>query len=109
MASSFKNKTATIGTANTDQTLYTAPGSTSAVIHGLFMANTHASSNVNVTLKLVDSSNSNSETKILNAVPIPPNTTLSMDKPVNLETLDSLKVQASTTDCEITASILELS
>ena len=51
MASSFKNKTATIGTANTDQTLYTAPASTSAVIHGLFMANTHASSNVNITLK----------------------------------------------------------
>ena len=108
MASSFKNKTATIGTANTDQTLYEAPSSTSAVIHGLFMANTHASSNVGVTLKLVDSSNSNAATVILNAVPIPPNTTLSMDKPVNLETGDSLKVQATTTDCEITASILEL-
>ena len=109
MASSFKNKTATIGTANTDQTLYTAPPNTSAVVHGLFMANTHASSNVNITLKLVDSSNSNAPTVILSAVPIPPNTTLSMDKPVNLETGDSLAVQASTTDCEITASILELS
>ena len=109
MASSFKNKTATIATANTDQTLYTATGVTSAVVHGLFAANTHASSNVNVTLKLVDSSNSSAETKILNAVPIPPNTTLSMDKPINLETSDSLKVQASTTDCEVTASILELS
>ena len=108
MASSFKNKTATITTANTDQTLYTAPASTSAVVHGLFMANTHASSNVGVTLKLVDSSNSNATTVILNAVPIPPNTTLSMDKPVNLETGDKLFVQASTTDCEITASILEL-
>jgi hypothetical protein len=31
-----------------------------------------------------------------------------MDKPVNLETGDKLFVQASTTDCEITASILEL-
>ena len=109
MASSFKNKTATIGTANTDQILYTAPSSTSAVIHGLFMANTHASSNVGVTLKLEDSSDSNATTVILNAVPIPPNTTLSMDKPVNLETGDSLKVQATTTNCEITASILELS
>ena len=89
--------------------MYTAPGSTSAVIHGLFMANTHASSNVGVTLKLVDSSNSNAATVILNAVPIPPNTTLSMDKPVNLETGDKLFVQATTTDCEITASILELS
>ncbi len=108
MASSFKNKTATITTANTDQTLYTAPASTSAVVHGLFMANTHASSNVNITLKLVDNSSSTT-TKILNAVPIPPNTTLSIDKPVNLETGDSLTVQASTTDCEITASILELS
>jgi len=108
MASSFKNKTATIATANTDQTLYTATGIVSAVVHGLFMANTHASSNVGVTLKLVDSSNSNATTVILNAVPIPPNTTLSMDKPVNLETGDKLFVQASTTDCEITASILEL-
>ena len=109
MASSFKNKTATIGTANTDQTLYEAPSSTSAVIHGLFMANTHASSNVGVTLKLVDSSNSNAATVILNAVPIPPNTTLSLDKSINLEADDSLKVAATHTDCEIFASVLERS
>jgi hypothetical protein len=108
MASSFKNKTAIIATANTDQTLYTAIGVTSAVIHGIFAANTHASSNVNVTLKLVDSSNSNAETKILNAVPIPPNTTLVVDKPVNLEVNDKLFVQASSANCEFTASVLEI-
>jgi len=107
MASSFKNKTAIITTADLDQTLYTATGIVSAVVHGLFAANTHASSNVNVTLKLADTS-TGINTTILNAVPIPPNTTLSIDKPINLETGDSLKVQASTTDCEITASILEL-
>ena len=52
MASSFKNAHAAIATADTDQDLYTAnsPNQVSAVVHGLYFANTGASANVNVTL-----------------------------------------------------------
>ena len=50
MASSFKNAHAAIATADTDQDLYTANATNqlSAVVHGLYFANTGASANVNV-------------------------------------------------------------
>ena len=85
MASSFKNASVTISAINTDTTFYTASSVLSAVIHGLYIANKHATANVQVTLKVIDSSESNAERVILHKVPIPPNTTMSLDKPINLE------------------------
>jgi len=106
MASSFKNAHTAVGTSAT--TVYTCGGSlNSSVIHGMFFANTHGSANVNVTLELVDSS-SGSSRKILDAVPVPPNTTLSVDKPINLEH-DSIQATASSANCDAVASVLELS
>ena len=110
MASSFKNAHAAIATADTDQDLYTAnsPNQTAAVVHGLYFANTGASANVNVSLKIYDDSSSATRI-VLNEVPVPPNTSLSMDKPLNLEPSDKIVIRGSNTDCEVFASILELS
>ena len=110
MASSFKNAHAAIATANTDQDLYTAnsPNQVSAVVHGLYFANTGASANVNVYLKIYDDS-ATATRVVLNEVPVPPNTSLSMDKPLNLEPSDKIVIRGSNTDCEVFASILELS
>ena len=107
MASSFKNAHTAVGTSAT--TVYTCGAAlNSSVIHGMFFANTHGSANVNVTLELVDSS-SGSSRKILDAVPVPPNTTLSIDKPINLEPNDSIQATASSANCDAVASVLELS
>ena len=110
MGSSFKNAHAAIATADTDQDLYTAnsPNQTAAVVHGLYFANTGASANVNVSLKIYDDSASATRI-VLNEVPVPPNTSLSMDKPLNLEPSDKIVIRGSNTDCEVFASILELS
>ena len=110
MASSFKNAHAAIATADTDQDLYTANATnqTAAVVHGLYFANTGASANVNVSLKIYDDSASATRI-VLNEVPVPPNTSLSMDKPLNLEPSDKIVIRGSNTDCEVFASILELS
>ena len=110
MASSFKNAHAAIATADTDQDLYTAnsPNQTAAVVHGLYFANTGASANVNVSLKIYDDSASATRI-VLNEVPVPPNTSLSIDKPLNLEPNDKIVIRGSNTDCEVFASILELS
>jgi|TARA_B110000914_G_scaffold167249_1_gene147802 hypothetical protein len=110
MASSFKNASHTISTADTDETMYTAnqANQVAAIIHGLYIANKHATSNVQITLKVYDNS-ATSDMVILSKVPIPPNTTLSLDKSINLEADDSLKVAATHTDCEIFASVLERS
>ena len=110
MASSFKNAHAAIATADTDQDLYTANATNqlSAVVHGLYFANTGASANVNISLKVYDDS-ATSTRIVLNEVPVPPNTSLSMDKPLNLEPSDKIVIRGSNTDCEVFASILELS
>ena len=110
MASTFKNAAHAITAANTDEDMYTAnqTNQVAAIIHGLYIANKHATSNVQVTIKVHDSSNTTDST-ILSKVPIPPNTTLSLDRPINLEQNDKLKVSATHTDCEVFASVLERS
>jgi hypothetical protein len=107
MASSFKNAHAAIGTSAT--TIYTCDGGlNSAVVHGLFFSNTHGAATVSVTLELVDHSATASR-KILDTVPVPPNTTLSVDKPINLEPYDSIRATATSAYCDAVASVLELS
>lgn len=108
MASSFKNAAHTITAANTDETMYTAnqTNQIAAIIHGLYIANKHATSNLQITIKVYDNSASSNMT-ILSKVPIPPNTTLSLDRPINLEANDELRVASTHTDCEIFASVLE--
>lgn len=109
MASNFKNATVAIGTSNT--TIYSAPSSPtikSAVIHGLFFANKDGTATVNVSLQLYDASGATAR-NILYEVPVPPNTTLSVDKPINLEPTDSIRASASSANLDCVASILELS
>tara|TARA_B100000949_G_scaffold222648_1_gene224386 strand:- start:784 stop:1116 length:333 start_codon:yes stop_codon:yes gene_type:complete len=108
MASAFKNASHIIATANTDETMYTAnqQNQVAAIIHGMYIANKHATSNVQITVKVYDYSDTTNMT-ILSKVPIPPNTSLSLDRPINLEQNDEIRVAATHTDCEVFASILE--
>lgn len=107
MASSFKNASAVVTTANQDVTLYQAANVISSIIHGLYIANKHPSANVQVTLKILDHSTSTDQV-ILFKVPIPPNTSMSLDKPLNLEVNDSLVFQATNTSTDAFASVLEI-
>lgn len=71
MANTFNNNT-TVALGSTDTTLYTAPNTNSAdrsIIIGLLLSNTHATDEVQVTLK-------RGTDVILNAVRIPVNTAL---------------------------------
>ena len=109
MASSFKNASYTFQSIDTDQTIYTADGAGqhTEVVHSMFFANKHDTSNCAVTLKIADNS-AGSQRVVLNKVPIPPNTTLSLDKTLNLEVNDSVVVQSSRVECDVVTSILEL-
>ena len=109
MASNFKNASYTFQNVNTDQTIYTVDGLNqhTAVIHSMFFANKHDTSNCAVTLKIADNS-AGSQRVVLNKVPIPPNTTLSLDKTLNLEINDSIVVQSDRIECDVVSSILEL-
>jgi hypothetical protein len=109
MASNFKNASFSFQNANTDATIYTVDGvgQHTAVIHSMFFANKHETSNCAVTLKVADWS-VGSQRVILNKVPVPPNTTLSLDKTLNLEINDSIVVQSDRVECDVVSSILEL-
>lgn len=108
MASSFKNASATISSANTRTDIYTAPSSTTSVIHNLNIANVDASINIAVDVEVYDDSEG-SYSKLGNSIVVPVQTTLFWDKPINLETGDKLVVTAtSADDCEVFVSVLEI-
>ena len=106
MASSFKNASCAVGITPT--VIYTAGAAlNAAVIHGLFFANTNLSATVSITLEVFDNSAATTR-KILDTVPVPPNTTLSIDKPINLEPNDIIRATATSAEIDAFASVLEL-
>lgn len=103
----FKNATAIIPDTNTDYTtIYTA--STTTVIHAMYISNNSIGGNAEVMLEVVDDSAS-TNISILDKVPLRANTTLVLEKPINLESSDSLRIK-SNTGVPITAfaSVMEI-
>ena len=111
MASTFKNQGATLSGNETD--FYTAPGGTASVIHALYITN-KSSTNIGKVDVKVTTDGGSTFYHIGKSLEVPPNNTLTLDKPVNLENNDIVRVVAdpnpdsSSVDCEAYASILEL-
>ena len=114
MASSFKNAGMTVVTTdNASANLYTASGVT-AVVHAVYISNKSSSNEANVDVKVTTDGGSTFY-HIGKSLRIPVENTLVLDKPINLETNDILRVVAevnadsSAPDVEVYASILEIS
>jgi hypothetical protein len=106
MANTFKNASIVVN-ATPGTILYTAPSSTSSVVHAMIIANT-SSSPQNVTVQMIDASASTSFRLLTNA-PIPVGGSLFFPKPINLEVGDSIRITGSTSaTLEAYASILEI-
>ncbi len=108
MPSQFINANAALTT--TEATVFTAnaAGLRSAIVHGLYVSNTSDLTGTVVTLKVYDSSAGTSR-EILHKVPIAPNSTLVLEKPINLEPNDELRAFSSNIYCNAFASILLIS
>ena len=108
MANRFKNAFAE-DVATSAQTIFTAGGSAQAILIGLQLTNT-TSSEITSTITMNDRSESE-DIVLLNAVPIPANTLVSVfvgDKIV-LESSDVLKVHSNTGSAlNVFASYLEI-
>lgn len=106
MANAFKNKGLSL--TATAQTMYTAPVATQSVVNALFLTNITEAYEGLVTIIVNDTSTS-TDYKILYRAPVPPGSTLTFDKPINLEAGDSIKALASSTNL-MTAflSVLEI-
>jgi len=114
MASSFKNAgMSVVTTDNSSANLYTASGVT-AVVHAVYISNKSSSNEANVDVKVTTDGGSTFY-YIGKSLRIPVENTLVLDKPINLETNDILRVVAevnadsSAPDVEVYASILEIS
>ena len=93
----------------TGDTVYTCPVSKEAVVHALFISNVDGTDSATVTIEVYNDSDAVSYRVGLN-LPVPAQSTLVLDKPINLEVNDYLKVTASANlDIEAVASILEQS
>ena len=106
MANTFKNAAKAVG--NTNTTLYTCPAATTAVIHAVFISNVDGTNDATIEVFVTDNSQG-SDFHIMKTVNVPADSSLVIEKPINLEANDILKVKASATgDLEAFASVLEM-
>jgi len=106
MANTFKNAGVAIGTSAT--TLYTAPASTTGIIHAIYISNVDGTNNASVDITVTDTS-AGQTYHIMKTVEVPADSTLVIEKPINLEAGDVLQVKASAaSDLEAFASVLEM-
>ena len=115
MASSFKNAGMTIVTSdNASANFYTCPSATVAVIHALYISNKSSTNVANVDVK-VTTDGGTTFYHIGKSLEIDVSNTLIMDKPINLEANDIIRIIAepnedsSSPEVEAFASILEIS
>jgi hypothetical protein len=114
MASTFKNAGMTVITSdNSSANLYTCPVSTTAVIHALYISNKSSINAARVDVKVTIDGGTTFR-HIGKSLEIDTNNTLTLDKPVNLEQNDILRIVAevnadsTSPDVEVFASILEI-
>ena len=106
MANSFKNAGAALTTGGAD--IYTCPGSTAAVIHSIYIANIDGTNDATVDVKVTTDGGS-TYYHIAKTIPVPADSSLVMDKPVNLEATDKIHMTASANgDLETYMAILEI-
>ena len=106
MAQSFKS--AATGSTTTLQPMYTVPANTTGVVHAIYISNIDGANDATVDITVTDSS-AGTTFHIMKTVDVPADSTLVIEKPINLEAGDILKAIASATgDLEAFASILEM-
>ena len=107
MANTFKN--AATGSNTTINPMYTCPGGTSAVVHAIYLSNVDGENCATINLSVSGSANFQTRRYILKTVEVPADSTVIIEKPINLGAGDKLETQASADgDIEAFASILEI-
>lgn len=106
MANAFKNAGVEIGTTNT--VLYTCPTGKTAVIHALYISNvtdtTHGVLDIKITID-----GGTTYMYVGKNIPVPPESTLTLEKPINLESDDKIAfVCTSSNTLQAVASIMEV-
>ena len=114
MASTFKNAGITVPVVDTSAgNLFAAGASSTAVIHALYISNKSTTASATVDVKVTTDGGSTFY-HVGKGLSVPANNTLVLDKPINLEPNDIIRIYAdvladsSTPTAEAFASILEV-
>ncbi len=107
MANTFKN--AATGSTTDVTTMYTCPGGTTAIVHAIYLSNVDGTNNATVNLSISGSAFFDTRRYILKTLEVAADSTVVIEKPINLGAGDKLETQASANDdVEVFASILEM-
>ena len=107
MANTFKS--AATGSTTDLATFYTCPAATSAVVHAIYLSNVDGTNDASVSISDSGSANFDHRSYILKTVDVPADSTVVVEKPINLGAGDLLESQASANgDIDVFASILEM-
>ena len=107
MAQTFKS--AASGSTTSIQTLYTCPGSTTSVVHAMYLSNVDGTNDANISVMVSGSANFTTRRFLLKTVEVPADSTVVIEKPINLGAGDKLETQATANgDIDVFASILEI-
>ena len=107
MANTFKN--AATGSTTSITPMYTCPAATTGVVHAIYLSNVDGTNSATINLSVSGSANFTTRRYILKTVDVPADSTVIIEKPINLGAGDKLETQASADgDIEAFASILEI-
>ncbi len=102
-------KSAASGSTTTIQTLYTCPAATCGVDHAIYLSNVDGTNDATISVAVSGSANFTTRRFILKTVDVPADSTVVIEKPINLGAGDKLETQASANgDIDVFASILEI-
>jgi hypothetical protein len=109
MGTTFKNAKYSL-TDTDNETVYTCPAATTAIVFGCQVANVHASDSATIQVSWTDDSDSDAETELLeNATVITGQAIQAIAGKLVLEAGDTLKAKASAGNVlKISAAILEI-
>ena len=107
MANTFTS--AATGSNTNITTLYTCPVSTTGIVHAIYASNIDGTNDANISVSVSGSANFNTRRYLLKTVEVPADSTVVIEKPINLGAGDKLETQASADDdIDVFASILEM-
>ena len=107
MANTFTS--AATGSRTDLLTMYTCPVSTTAVVHAVYLSNIDGTNDATVNVAVSGSATFQTRRYLLKTVEVPADSTVVIEKPINLGAGDKLDTQSSANDdSDVFASILEI-
>ncbi len=107
MANTFTS--AATGSRTDLLTLYTCPAATTGIVHAIYLSNIDGTNDATIDVAISGSANFDTRRYLLKTVDVPADSSIVIEKPINLGAGDKLETKASANgDIDVFASILEI-